>query len=1002
MWETNLLCPIIVGRAPALATIDQSLSLAANGNGRAVIISGEAGIGKSRLAIEAKVRAVAAGIQVIQGNCFESDRSFPYAPLIDLLRDLCSKLTPETGVKLIGGASASQLVKVLPEIRDWFPDIAAMPPTDPEQEKHRLFHALAETLSRVAGERPMLLIVEDIHWCDDNSLEFLLAWARRVTNLPALLLLTLRSEESPPNLSHFLATMLRLRLAIEVELERLNATDVETMLRAMLGQGEPIQAEFSRRLYGLSEGNPFFTEEIVNALWAAGNISLAGRESNPSLTTAVRLPRTVRDAVLRRSQRLSPDTHHLLSLAAVAGRRFDLRLLEVLTGYDEAKMLRLIKELMDSQLVLEESADQFEFRHALTQHVIYTDLLARERQAMHRTIAYQLEESFKDASESHLTELARHFYEAGEWKKALEYAGRSGGRALALYAPRAAVEHLTNALTAATRLGMPAPRWLLQSRGQAYEMLGEFLLAQADFERALSLAESGQAPVEEWQALVHLGMLWAGRDYQKTGDYYQRAFSLAEAIGDQTLMARSLNRMGNWYVNHEEPIVAQQRHLAALVILEENNDEPGIAETCDFLGMAFFLGADLIQSTRFSQRAIALYRDADQRTGLSSSLATLGICSLAYQCSGLTPAWSLSEAEALCRESLKVAHASGQRSTESFSYFCLGCVLGPEGAWGAALEMMESSLAIAEEIGHRQWMCAALTGLGDIHRDILDADSACRFGEQALEIARQIGSLHWHHCASAQLASSYVAQGDLTRAAATLLEAGKIRTPAISLGEHWLARSRIELLLAQAHYQTALAELDELIAHTPGATRLYHSPLLALLRGRALAATGQTDEAELCWKTGMRAARDLSAWVLVWQLYGELAKLYYQSRRRTELLPVLDETKALIGRLAGGVVEGPMRDAFVNRALVALPQAAASLTKLQAAKQQHNGLTSRELEVARCIALGKSNRVIGQELVVSERTIESHVSNILGKLGFTTRTQIAAWVVEQGLARSHQ
>ena len=994
MPETTLLCPVMIGRSEPLATLDSHLDLSREGKGHTLLIAGEAGIGKSRFVAEAKARAVALGMRTLQGNCFEPDRAFPHAPLIDLLRHLSSAYAA-TDITTWIGPAATDLIKIAPEIGAWFPDVAPAPTTSPEQEKRRLFHALAQTIMRAAHDRPMLLVIEDLHWCDDSSLEFLLSFARQTTAHPILILLTFRSDETHAGLGHFLATMARLRLATEIELERLNASEIDAMLRAMFALREPVQEEFVHRVYGLSDGNPFFTEEIINALMSAGDISFSNGRWDRKPVHEIRLPRTVRDAVLRRSERLSLEARELLTLAAVAGRRFDFTLLAALTGHDERQLIQLIKELMEAQLVVEASVDQFAFRHALTQQVVDNDLLTRERAALHRANAYQSEQLFAEALEGHLADLARHFYEAGEWAKALEYAKQAGARAQALYAPRAAAEQFTRALSAAQHLHLPAPEGLLRARGQAYEMLGEFTLAQADFEQALDQAIVEHDQTAEWHALVCLGMLWAGRDYQKTGEYYRRALALAEAMGDQALLARSLNRMGNWYVNHEEPVEAQRQHHAALAIMEASGDMAGIAETCDFLEMAYLLGSDLIKCNEYGQRAIALYRAGDQRAGMSSCLATLSITALAYQSNTLTPARSLSAAQGYGEEALRIARAIAYRSGEAFAAFSLGCVLGPQGKWSATLQTMHNSLAIAEEIEHRQWTCAALTGLNCVYDDLLDQDTARRYGERALEIARTIGSAHWIHCAAGHLASTCIHQHDLARAA-VILDEVTATMPITSLGEHLVASARIELLLAQERFAETLAAVDTLIANTPNATTEYHAPLVALLRGKALAGNGRFDEAERCLQAGIAAAQQWDAHAVLWRLYATLANLYRRERRQDALMQALREGEAVIARLAEGITEPAMRETFAARAMAALP-ATPTRNARQSEKQQHGGLTAREREVARFIAQGMSNRAIAEALVVSERTVETHASNILGKLGFATRAQVAAWAVEQGL-----
>jgi predicted ATPase len=171
------------------------------------------------------------------------------------------------------------------------------------------------------------------------------------------------------------------------------------------------------------------------------------------------VPRSVQDAVKQRADRLSVAAKQAMTLAAVAGRRFDFTLLQQVLHCDEDQLLPLMKELIAAQLVVEESADQFAFRHALIRQAIYSELLARERRSLHATIAQALESLSASPSlrEAHLSDMAYHCYEAGAWARALEYEQRAGERALALYAPRAAIEHLTHAVEAAHHLQVIPP-----------------------------------------------------------------------------------------------------------------------------------------------------------------------------------------------------------------------------------------------------------------------------------------------------------------------------------------------------------------------------------------------------------------------------------------------------------------------------------------------------------------------------------------------------------------
>ncbi len=597
--NTPVVCPVLIGRTPDFALLQQSLVQVKSGKGQVALLCGEAGIGKSRLVAELKTEAFAQGFQLLQGNCFPTDRSFPYAPLLDLLRSFFLASSTAT-VEVLVGPYAREFAPLLPDIIHLFPDLTVLPPLpslDPEQEKRRLFAALAHFFMSQAAEQPLLLVVEDLHWSDDTSLELLQYVARRCATQPLLLLLTYRSDEVRPTLSHWLAELDREHLGQEIALTRLTRSETGAMLRAIFDLERPVQAAFLDAIYTLTEGNPFFIEEILKSLIAAGDISYTDGAWDRKPLGELHIPRSIADAVHQRSDHLTESARQIVVLAAVAGRRFDFAVMQQVTHHDEQQLLALMKELMSAQLVIEESAEQFAFRHALTQQAIYTELLVRERKALHRTIAETMESLYEGALEAHLADLAYHFSEAGLWEKALLYAQQAGETAQRLYAPRAAIEQYTRALDAASYLALAPRAALYHARGQAYETLGEFEQARHDYEQALGAAREAHDGVAEWQSLLDLGALWAERDYQQTGAYFRRAIERARALADPKLLAHSLNRLGNWYLNVEQPHEALRYHQEALATFQTLSDQRGTASTLDLLGMASLLGGDLLQTT---------------------------------------------------------------------------------------------------------------------------------------------------------------------------------------------------------------------------------------------------------------------------------------------------------------------------------------------------------------------------------------------------------------------
>jgi len=406
-FQTALVCPLLLGREPQLAALDRMLAQAREGHGRTVLVGGEAGVGKSRLVAEVQVHAQHHSVVLLRGRCFEPDRVLPYAPLLDLLRGWIAATSAEH-IRAVLGPAAADLVRLLPDLAALVPDLPPRSALEPEQEHHRHIEALIQFFTRLATLGPVLVVIEDLHWSDEASLEVVLALARRTVSLPMLLLLTYRSDEISAELGSFLAALDRERLAIDMPLQRLSPGDVAAMNGAIFNMLRPPPAAFVDALYAITEGNPFFVEEMLKSLTATGTLALTSDDWERIPLQSLHLPRSMQIAVQQRLNQLSTEAREVLTLAAVAGRRFDFDLLQTLTGRDDMTLIRLIKELIRAQLVVEESADSFAFRHTLTRQAVESDLLARERRALHCSIAVAIEQLYAERLDTHLAALAKH------------------------------------------------------------------------------------------------------------------------------------------------------------------------------------------------------------------------------------------------------------------------------------------------------------------------------------------------------------------------------------------------------------------------------------------------------------------------------------------------------------------------------------------------------------------------------------------------------------------
>jgi DNA-binding CsgD family transcriptional regulator len=760
-----------------------------------------------------------------------------------------------------------------------------------------------------------------------------------------------------------------------------------------LAQGELLDA-----MYTLTEGNPFFIEELLKSLIEAGDIFYEqGRWEHKELRE-LHIPRSIQDAIELRTAHLSEGARQVLHLAAVAGRHFDFALLQALTQQDEAQLLPLIKELIAAQLVVEESAEQFAFRHALTRQAVYAQLLVREQKALHRRIAEAFERLYASSVEAHLADLASHFSLAGAWEQALAYGQRAGEQAQALYAPQAATLHFTRALDAAGHVSLTPPASLYRARGLAYETLGEFERARADQETALKYAREASDRQGQWQALLDLGLLWAGRNYAKTGVYYQQALALARTMDDPAALAHSLNRLGNWHLNVEQPHEALRCHQEALATFLALSDWRGKAATLDLLGMASFLSGDLIQGTTHCQQAIVLLRELDDRQRLISSLVTLMMCGGMYETGTVVEAsGGFAGSLHFGEQALKIAGEIGQRSDEAHTLIQMAMCLGPRGEYARALEVAQRGLAIAEDIEHRQWMTAGHRALGALYLDLLALSEAQQHLEQALALAQEIGSWNWIRIISGFLAPAYLLQHNQASADSILTAALPPDAAMQTLGQRLVWTARADLALARNDPHVALHITDQLLASALGLSSETSIPRLAKLRGEALTKLKQTAEAETMLQQARATALKHGLRPLLWRIDLTLGKLAHAQRRYEEAERRFAEALETIEDLASSLPEQTLHQHFLQHAQALFPRtqqpSAHRLTK-----KTFEGLTERERAVAALIARGKSNREIADALVIAPRTIETHVHSILSKLGFTSRTQIAVWAAEKGLS----
>jgi len=632
-----------------------------------------------------------------------------------------------------------------------------------------------------------------------------------------------------------------------------------------------------------------------------------------------------------------------MQLAAVIGKVFwegGLRALGAAGNVTDHLEALEQKDLLRNHLHSQIRGDrEYAFKHDLIRDVAYETLTRADRRLLHRRLVGWIELISGERVGEYLDLLAHHAFQAGAWEQALAYAQRAGEQAQRLYAPRAAIEQFTRALEATHHLALAPLPALYHARGQAYETLGSFEQARHDYEQALEAAHDG---VAEWQSLLDLGSLWAERDYQHTGAYFRQAIERARKLADPKLLAHSLNRLGNWHTNVEQPLEALRCHEEALAIFQQVQDQHGVAETLDLLGMVGSLSGDPVQSAAYYWQVVELFQEMDNRQGLVSSLATLLLCGDTYfSVTLVTVATSVIEVRRVGERALTLAREIGQRSGEAYTCNCMAHCLGTHGEYAHALELAHDGLRIAEEIEHRQWMTAIHWVLGALYFDLLELPMARQHLEQALRLSQEIGSLYWIYHSSALLASVYIGLKDLTRAESLLTAALASDAPPQTQAQRLIWYARAQLALAQGKPDRVLAIAEQLLASAAHVSNGQSIPHLAHLRGKALALLNRPAEAETALQAAHTGALTRGLQPLLWRVAIDLGNLYRAQRRDEEAEQAKAFAQELIEALAATIPDPSLRTHFLQQASALLPRDE-PLSPRRAAKGVFGGLTERE------------------------------------------------------------
>ena len=920
-----------------------------------MLLAGEAGVGKTRL-LEAV--AASSGCVVLAGRAVHGAGA-PHGPVVAALR---AYLRAHPGGLDECGPLRPHLALILPELGD---------PPAAGGDRATLFEAIRCALEHIAREHPAVLVLDDLQWSDDATLDLLLSLAEPLGQMPLLVLAGYRSDGLPRD--HALRRMRHeLRRAgrlDELTLGPLTAEETAALVGQVLGE-EPAPS-LAEAIHDRTQGLPFFVEELAGALAASG--SLTAGERGPELVEGgeVPVPDTIRDAVLMSAAELSPDARAAAEAAAVAGPVFDLALV------GEVASVAGLAELVERGLISEDGAGRAAFHHALTRETFYADVPWLARRALHRRLAEALEETGGESAE-----VATHWLGARDERRARDALLHAAEQSRAVHAHRDAARAGRQALDLWGDDDEPPLRLeALTSYANSAELAGELAEAGRSWREICALAaETGEgerrAVAQRRLAAVHemkgdreaalAARTAAAVTFSAAGMHADAAVEHLVTAVHLTTSARQSAAIVAAVAAGTEAGLADRRDLRARALGLEGvargrrgDTQAGLRSAQAGLSLALELGITTVVAELYQCLSVVLYNSAEYRRAEGTLDTALDLCraedvpALQLECE-VCMIYVLRECGEWPRA---VALASGPISESPAAWLAeglIGAIYGFQGRLRSARRLLSSSLAASARADHFPLVADTTASLAWVAAAQGDDEEAARLCH-ALLARWEISEDHHYAVRGLRWAAGFFARrGDLEAAHACASALTRIASDT--------GRTEALAALAYAIGETALADGDAATAaeHLVRAVDLHGGldiPLeradIQLRAGVALAAAGEREQALERLADAHRIARSLGARPLAAEAAREVEALGESITRR-------------LGRRAAADTSGA-------------------------------GLSRRELEVLRLVAVGRTNPEIAQELVISPRTVDMHVRNLLRKLDCRSRIEAALRAGELGL-----
>lgn len=756
----------LVGREYETTYLKKLLDDAILGRGRIVFISGEAGIGKTRLVEELVAYAQDMGVLFIQGRCLYREGTDPYLPFLDALRDHSAKKarqaeddkelplsvaagietdakeTAPMGLSVMGDEGADAKGEEWEEEKEM--DITEeLRRIDIGRERDRMYETISTMITGIARTRPLLFFLDDLHWADNATLQLLGYVVRNIRSSRVLMVAAYRPEElvelggRPHPLIAAMERINREGISSTLVLKRVDIRETRHLLSIILNRTD-FPEGFVETIYGQTEGNPYFIEEVVKSLVDQGIINPEDAQWHQKVDmTAITIPSSVRAVITQRVARLDTTAIKTLENASVIGQEFTFEVLKGISDLYEEELVEALERLMSARLVFEDaSGDSYHFTHTMIREVVYENLSRTRKRMMHRKVAASIENVHKHNPDPVIYALAYHYSNAGDLPKSAKYFSEAGHKALKSYALDEAARFYKSALEALEKLepgrdNLRLEEEVLVSLGNVHYTAGEWDSARAEFRDVIKLSE--ETGSEGPRALSHLRMGEIGEkrsDWALASENFGRALELYRKIKDISGQANVHQAMVTMYWRKGEYQKALEEGGVGLLLLKRAGDKYLTAMTDIALGNVYYDMGDFVKSREYYEDGLRLAEEVGDQLETARAYHRLG--NVEMRNGRLDAALNLFE------RSVAAAKKSGNIRQVGYALSSTGECLARMGDLEKAMDYLDRSIAIFEKLDEKVMIGSIMMLRGIIYRNIEDWGTARKCFTESTRVVEEL------------------------------------------------------------------------------------------------------------------------------------------------------------------------------------------------------------------------------------------------------------------------